>query len=252
MTERINIYVPTAWDQMTPTQLAYFCQKSAKNNDTLAVQSLCLIKFSGLKITDRILPDAYEFKKGRVRFNLDADVFNDLLTRMDFLQQPCGLISPPAKIKGCLAPNNRFYGLRLDQWLVCDTFFTNYVQSHDVKYLDLMLAVLYQKQGENWDNGDHVTARSERFSKVPFYLKYWVFLWYTGVKLWLMEKYYFVFSGGTADANQTPADEVAMGVVRALNDGNLSNNETVKGSDVHEALYELDKIIEHSKTKQHV
>lgn len=239
---------------MTPGQIAFFCQKSLKNHDALAVQSLCLIEFSDLKFIKRLLPDYYEFKKGRVRFKLDADRFTDLLSRLDFLQQPPGLMAPPDRIKGCDAPDARLYGVRLDQWLVADTFYTNFVQSHDPVFLDKLITVLYARAGESWDNGDHVAARAVRFYNIPYYLKHWVFLWYTGVKLWLMVKYSHVFSGGTGEGSDTPADEVVMGVIRSLNGGHLSNNDRVKGSDVHEALFELNKLIEENQktTKQHV
>lgn len=247
----IHLTVPTSWQEMTQGQLAYFCRKSLMNHDATAVKSLCLIEFAGLKLVKQFLPELYEFKRGRVRFTLDADRFADMLTRLDFLDEPPGLINPPARLKSHDAADSRLYGLRLDQWFVADNMYAAYANTKETAYLDKMIAVFYTQYGEAWHNGDELSKRAQRFRNVPLHVKQVVFLWYTGVKLWLMQKYYYVFAGGDG-GSETPADEVVMGVIRSLNGGHVSNNEKVKASEMHEALFELNKLIEESKNQKHV
>lgn len=248
----IHLKVPTSWQEMTQGQLEYFCRKSLMNHDATAVKSLCLIEFAGLKLTKKFLPDLYEFKRGRVRFTLDADRFAHMLYQLNFLDEAPGLFNPPARIKSCDAADSRLYGLRLDQWFVADNLYAAYANTKDTTYLDKLIAVFYTQYGEAWNNGDDLSRRSLRFSKVPLHVKQVVFLWYTGVKLWLMQKYYYVFAGGDG-GSETPADEVIMGVLRSLNGGHVSNNDKVKATEMHECLFELNKLIEESKNpKQHV
>lgn len=245
----ISLKLPTSWDQLTPGQIEFYSLKALKNHDPVAVQTLCLIEFSGIKFSQRLLAeDLYEFKKGRATFYVDADRFADMLSRLDFLLELPGLMDPPARIKGCDAPNARLFGVRLDEWFMADNFYSAYTATKEIEYLDQLIAVLYKKHGDQFNNGDDIQQRSRRFSKVPLHIKNWVFLWYTGVKMWVMQKYSYVFEG--SGSSDTSPDEVIMGVIRSLNGGNVGNNDKVKASEMHEALFDLNKSIEESKMRR--
>lgn len=245
---KVNLTVPISWDQITQKQLEFYSRSLLSSLTATEMKTLCLLQFSRLKLL-KSKPGhegEFMFRKGKVSFSMDADRFTDLLSRLDYLEGNPGLMDPPM-IKGRISPDSRLYGLRLDQWLVADQMYTSFSKTRREDCLNTMLAALYLKNGERWNEGQQLETNSIKFRAVPIYRRYVVFLWYTGVKLWLMEKYWYVFSG--SGSSDSPADEIVMGLLSSLNEGNVANNAIIKGTEVHEVLYELNKKIEHSKTK---
>jgi len=249
----VKLYTPTEFGKMSMKQLAYFSRLLLKKLGPEEVKMLCLLKFTGLKLMQKSPvknedeQDCYLFKlKNTGTFLIDVDRVTDMLTRLDFLDKDVTLFDLPETIGRYNACDSRLYGIRLDEWLLADRMYGEFSRTKDVKFLNLMLAVFYRETGEQWNDGDSVEKWARRFRWVPLYRKYIVFLWYTGVKLWLINKYWHVFNGGES-TGETPGDEMIMGLLSSLNDGKVADNNIIKSSEVHEALYELNRKIEYSK-----
>ncbi len=247
----IKLQVPISFAQMSKGQLKFFVKLMLAGLPVEDIKVRCLLEFSGLHLMKRTPAEidgqlCYRFlKKGHGRFWLDVERFSDLVSRMDFLAQDPDLFDPPAKLSRAGACNSRLYGIRLDQWLLADNHYLAYANSQKVIHLDTMLAALYNRGYELWYEGKHIEKWARRFRRVPMYQKYLVFLWYTAAKKWLMEKYPYVFPEGS-NTTGTPADELVMGFIAALNEGRVADNSIIKATELHEALYELNRKIEFS------
>lgn len=252
MSMRIDIKLPTRWSDLTPEQLLLFCRLSLRNLTPTEVKCRMAVELAGLKYIKRhFIPDLYEFKKDGIRFTLDADRFADIVSLLDFIESPPEGIAPPARIKSFAAPDCHLYGVVLEQWFLADNYFASFTSSGDIKALNSLVATLYHKPGHKWQLGFDVSGHAARFATVPLHNRHLVYLWYYSVKLWLMQKYFYVFDGSGGQCN-VPADELVMATIGALNGGNVANNDKVKLTEVHEALFELNRMIEFSKNKKHV
>jgi hypothetical protein len=208
----------------------------------------CLLQFAQLKILKKPAQneDCYVFRKGMQVFELDADRFAFVISRLDYLEEDPTVFNPPV-IKGFVSPNKELYGVRTDQWFVADSMYAAFCKTRDDRFLNRLLATLYVRKAEKWNPDMNMTAAAAKFESVPLYRKYVAFMWYTAVKTWLIDKYFYVFSG--SESSQTPADELLMGLLSSVNEGNVANNAIIKATEVHEVLYDLNRKIELSKTR---
>lgn len=250
----IKLSVPTSYAACTPAQLKCLSKLMLSKLPASDIKVKCFLRFSDLKLLKKkpviddngLLCYVYRHKAhGTVLF--DVDRFADMVSRVDWIDQAVTLFNLPPTIKKLKACNSRIYGLQLDAWLMLDLLYSRYTQTRQNELLNQIMSIIYTRPGESFDDGRHLAKRARRFRFVPAWQKHLVFLWYTGVKLWLMQKYYYVFAGADGSAD-TPVDEMIMGLISALNEGNVANNHIIKTTDVHEVLFELNRKIENTKT----
>jgi len=247
---RIDLKVPTSFAGLRPDQLQYFCKVILQHPDPAELKLLCLMNYTGLKVLkakkEDDPEDGFRFKYQGKSFYMSSDMVTDILSRLDFLTQPPGLFNPPEAIKNYRACDSRLFGVRLDEWLFADLMYSDFSKTQDDASLNKMLAVFYRRKTDDWAEGKHIEQWAKRFKRVPMPVKYSVYLWYTGVKSWLITKYYYVFQGGSG-ADDVSADEMIMGILSNLNEGKVADNGIIKASEMHEALYELNRKIEYIK-----
>jgi hypothetical protein len=249
----IELKVPTSFGDCTSRQLEFLSRLLLLELPAADIKVRCFLSFTGLVLvkSNPALVDGllcYHFRhKLHGDFILDTDRFADMISRLNWIDQPVTLFDLPQKIGSAQACNSRLYGLQLDAWLMLDLLYGRFAQTKDPELLDQLLAVVYTRTGELFEEGKHIARHARRFKGVAHWKKHLVFLWYTAVKLWLMQKYYYVFAGSGSGAD-TPVDELIMGLISSLNEGNVANNMVIKTTDVHEVLFELNRKIEYSKS----
>lgn len=74
----VELKVPARWSELTQNDLEYFTRILLKNVAETELMTLCFLKFTGLKLIKKTIPDEqgllYIFKKkGSPRFTMDAD-----------------------------------------------------------------------------------------------------------------------------------------------------------------------------------
>jgi hypothetical protein len=249
----IQLKVPTSFGQCSARQLEILSRLLLSGLPETDIKVNCFLKFAGLRLvkSNPELVDGqlcYQFRhKLYGKFILDTDRFADIISRLSWIDQPVTLFDLPEKIGSARACNSRLYGMQLDAWLMLDLLYGRFAETKDPALLDEMLAVVYTRPDELFEEGKHIARNARRFKGVATWKKHLVFLWYTAVKLWLMQKYYYVFDGSNSGAN-TPVDEMIMGLISALNEGNVANNQVIKTTDVHEVLFELNRKMEYTKS----
>ncbi|MDD4375092.1 MAG: hypothetical protein PHG67_14365 [Bacteroidales bacterium] len=249
----IELKVPTSFGDCTSRQLEFLSRLLLLELPAADIKVRCFLSFTGLVLvkSNPALVDGllcYHFRhKLHGDFILDTDRFADMISRLNWIDQPVTLFDLPQKIGSAQACNSRLYGLQLDAWLMLDLLYGRYAETKDAELLDQMMAVVYTRPGELFEEGKHIARNARRFKRIAPWKKHLVFLWYTAVKLWLMQKYYYVFAG-SGSGDETPVDEMIMGLISSLNEGNVANNPVIKTTDVHEVLFELNRKIEYSKS----
>ncbi len=254
MNQVINITLPERWDQLSEKQLEYVAKLFLREIPTVDLITHCFFRFSGIKILqkDPVMLDGelcYQFKKsGSGRFPLDIDLTTSIIQRLEWLTGEITLFHNPEKIKKYTGCHFKLYGLTLEQWLVADQMYIGFAKTKDIKFLDNMLAILYTSPGEQLNDSSSLEDRSKRFRRVPRFRKYLVFMWYTSVKLWLRIKYPYLFSDGPGSTIGQSANDYVMGLLSALNEGDVTHNPQIKATGCHEVFYELNRKIEKSQT----
>jgi hypothetical protein len=246
----IDIKVPVKWNDLTIKHIEYFSKMMLKKLTDTEIMTLCFLKFSGLKLIKKAILDkeGYQYifkKKGFPRFIMDADQATTCIYKMDYLVQDVSLFELPARIKKYDAYDYRLYDVSLEQYLLLDSYFQAFIFNNDISYLNRMLAVMYHMPGEKW-NVDLIAQWEKRFKRVPLFRKYIIFLWFSGLKKWIQEKYFYVFNSGDDTGSPSP-DEIVLQLLSALNDGDITHNKEILATNVHEALFELNRKIEQSK-----
>jgi hypothetical protein len=102
-----------------------------------------------------------------------------------------------------------------------------------------MAAVLYRKKGLSYSDKlvDDNARRIRRGAKLAELQA--VYLWFTGVKLWLKEKYSDLFSGGGDTDGFGDESEAVMNMLYAITDGRAHENDRVYKTPVHDVLHAL-------------
>lgn len=252
MKTTIELTVPVKWMDLSSKQLEFLAKLLIKGADETEVMTRCFIEFSGLKLIKKIPVEIdhelnYIFKKkGYQRFLLDVDRATGMIQKMDYLINKAELFRLPERIKKYVPVNYSMYGVSLEQYILLDQHYARFIETKDPDLLTRMLAIVYHNPDEKW--GDKkLDEMSRRFKRVPLFRKYIIFLWFTGVKAWFVEKYWFVFNSSESSSSDQPADEIIMGLVSALNEGNITLNESILQTDVHQVMFELNRKIERSK-----
>jgi len=245
----INLTVPVKWSELSIKQVEYFSKMLLKELSETELMTLCFLKFSGLKLIKKAIKErtGYQYifkKKGQSRFLMDADQATSCISKMEFMVKEVSLFRLSEKIKKYVSYDFRMYDVCLEQYLLLESFYQAFLSTNDTAYLNKMLAIMYHLKEEKW-NVDLLPVWERRFKRVPLFRKYVIFLWYSGVKKWIIDKYYYVFSG--SDDSKSNPDEIILNLISALNDGDITHNKEILATNIHEALFELNRKIEQSR-----
>lgn len=245
----LHLTLPRHWGQLTEKQLIYFSRLLLAKVPEPELLARCFMKFSGLFLIQhnpKIVKErdrdvlCYEYtKKGEGKSLIDVDTFTDLVSRLDWMVEGVKIFHNIAQIKRYHGCNYKLFDITLEQYLIADNMYLAYAKTNDLQYLNRMVAVFYRKRSDKWQEGEHLTAWAKRFAKVDMAVKYSVFLWFTGVKSWLIIKYPNIFSGPGGEVS-SPTDSI-MCILSALSEGDVTKNAEIKRTNVHEALDVLNK-----------
>lgn len=259
MTQQLNISLPKGWQELTEKQLKFISRLFFMKLSETDILTQCFLEFTGIKILNRdpewIITDTepdgvqvYWFKNKELgKFWMDVELLSTMIHHLDFLLGEISLFKNPEKIGRYFGCNHMLFGISLEEWILLDQYYIQYAKTQQLNLLDLMLAITYTCKDEKYGEKTDLTKRELRFKKINETEKYIVFIWYTSVKMWLKQKYFYLFDGEGGSAQQSPADYV-LGLLSALNEGNVALNPQIKKTSVHEVFYELNKKIERSKT----
>lgn len=240
----LNVTLPSKWSEISPKQvlrISYYLSHGFPETEFLLKLGT---EFAGLKPNGTsVLPNGdigymyYDRKRGNLVFTVEQ--LARIASAVRWVTGKPDIMEPPF-LDGYNSPNQYLDGVSLEQFITGDIACSHYIISKDSLALQTMVACFYPR---GTFDPEKVQAEAERLSYKPTYELEAVLLWFTGVKEMLRNKYPHVFTGGTDSGIVPDGVDVYLGIISNLNDGDISRNQVIKKTDVHEALYELEQKI---------
>lgn len=233
----VELTLPSGWHQVQADKLVNLAKLFLSHREKPDFLVRCFFLFSGWNpLTRREFQQdgkrQYWFKTKNQKFYIDADLITSLVKQLEWIVSGIGLPAGMPEIRGFSHCNYKLYNVSLEKFLEADNFYNAWAEKNDSHFLDKLFTVFYTRQ--RW------------FSWPSKAEKYAVFLWFTGVKAFLVNKYPYLFSG-SSDASGFPSpEETILNLLSALNLGNVTHNPKIFKTHVHECFYELNLKIEHA------
>ncbi|MDR0661223.1 MAG: hypothetical protein LBG19_10610 [Prevotellaceae bacterium] len=247
----ISLTAPRSWEDLTQKQLEFVSKCYLKKLTREEFLSICFLKFTNCQLCWRAnkwqgIKRIFYLKHKRNKFSLTAEEFGSFCERLAFLVDSIGLTTAP-KIGKLIAPNYQLYEVTLDEYLIADTHYLAYSATEKDEHLSKMIATLWRPANTSF-NEDNIERRARKLRLKPE-VKKAIYIWYSGVKAWLKEKYPLVFTNPDS-ASDIPGDERIMGLLRMLNGGKPQDNPEVLKTQIHEILFELNQRIEENQKQK--
>jgi hypothetical protein len=249
----IQLTLPKRWGDLKQGQLEKIAGIFLKYQDKPDFLTQCFFLFSGWRIVrGMMLPDndgTYFFfkKKGEKVFCITSELFSQLVSNLQWIIAGFQVPSYVPAIRGFKTPTRLLYEITIGQFLTVENYYSGFVDKGDFKQLDKMLVCMYCNSFDNLN----IEKAAKRVRRRPISSRYASFLWFSGVKTWLRSKYPYVFSGSGSDEQIAP-DAVILNLLSSLNEGDITRNEKILKTRMHEAFFELNAKIEHSQSNKHV
>lgn len=251
---KINLTLPKSWHQLTPGQFLAVSKFFLKGYTDPELLSQCFLLFSGWKpIRWRMIrredETLFMFRAKKTKpFWISSEQFQHVARALSWITEGFGLPSETPAIRSFVSPDLRLYNTTLEQFLMAENYLAAFLATKKENYLNSFLAVYYLRKGEKF-NSNKVKSHTGRFWFVRKFRKQAALMWFVGIKSWLVVKYPYVFSTGSAPV---APDESVLNLLSNLNGGDVTKNEMIMKSHVHEALHELNILSEYQKIKQNV
>ena len=225
----LNLIVPERWEDLSDKQLRYVYQLIADEFNSDELKTLCLLKWSNLKVAGRQDNGSYLLKKGKLLFELTPITLAELLPHLDWL---ASLPTAPvriSKINRCEALPADFSEVPFEKFLIADNLYQGYLATQDDSLLDELAGVLYGK-----------VINLKPYERIS------VFYWMASLKDFFSRRYadFFQPMAASADGNllgsPTATVEEAMNAqIRALTKGDITKEAEILSLDTWRALTEL-------------
>lgn len=244
---RIELNLPKKWQDIKSESLVPLARLFLRYQEKPDFLTRCFFLFSGWRVLQRreFVEDnrlQYWFasrhperSRRKEKFYIPVELFQSLVDELKFLSDKIELPAGNPQIKGYKACNHKLYNVSLEKFLEAENFFKAFAATGKGEYLTKLFKTLYVKKSRLVL---HRATRSE---------KYAVFLWFSGIKNFMVSKYPYLFAEGSGV--ETDPEEAILNLLSALNDGKPHDNERIFRTHVHECFYELNYKIENAPRK---
>ena len=241
----IDFYAPTSWQKMTQRQLRYVLMLLSMWESMERVKTYMLVRFAGFHIhgyTQRVTRDqplAYScwfrpaWWKPRKWFTLEAWQVESMIRQFDFIDPFDGMDVRLERIQGCRAVDDILDHYHFGDYLMAEQYYQLAVSSGKPEMIDKLACFLYVKR-----NGRHPRRLSLSPAEQMGTLR-----WFAHVKSVFAERWPYFFRRVDADIEEMDIDLMgAMDAqVRALTEGDITKEETIRALPCWRALTELNE-----------
>ena len=221
MSERIDLTIPTSWNEVTREQLAII---ASLMNEQLSREETLFVLFcrmAGLRHEGKGIFMTSEKKRIRLETWQLADFCGRLAFVIDAL--PCDIVNPTRV-------NSYLDDISFGDWFHADSLFYGYRLEGNPDMVRKALA----------DLGDHRRGVSKQFANE-------VMLWWTGVQQWLKSQYPLVLEGSGPSTEPYDPLKARQNIMLMLNNDNPQDNEHIEQSKMHDVFAALQSKIEHAQ-----
>jgi hypothetical protein len=248
----VELAAPTSWQALTEQQVMFVAHILLQQLTKEEILARCFLKFAGLypvPVTDafrkrcilfnRPVPSLYRYKNKTLE--IPDEQIAIFCQKLEYLAEPPGLMKCPSRLAGLYGPDPQLWNTTdtFEEYLMADRSYRAYSQNQDREHLYGMAAVLWRKKDTPYSDKllDGNTRRIRRGTKLAELQA--VYLWWTGIKLWLKGKYPDLFTGGGDGEAAGDESEAVMNMLYAITDGRAHENERVYKTSVHDVLHAL-------------
>ncbi|MGL4852899.1 MAG: hypothetical protein ACRC3Z_09705 [Phocaeicola sp.] len=190
--------IPASYSEMTPVQFLVTVRLSKGwiDEENFFMQFFSLSK----KVLKRL--DAYQLYK-----------LSDLLEFLQDDRAPMKEFYVDVLPGQLLAPSPNLGSMCLQQFMTVDTYFSYYIATEKVDYLDHFIATLYMKQHEAFIPQDKevlldIETRLPEVAKIPMDLKYSILINWVLIKTWLSISYKHLFPHSSSEEVNSKGDKI--------------------------------------------
>ena len=230
-TRTINLIVPRGWHELDDKQLRYLFGLLADDYSSAEIRTLCLLRWSGLKVLYRQNND-FVLSFGSEEFMLTVTEVTDAIETMKWLDEIPSYPVRLSHIGKFTALQADFLSVPFETFIFCDNLYQGYLHTKDDSLIDEMIKVLY--------NGCN--------SKILPLERISTFYWFASLKQYFAKTFHHFFqqTGGTdgnllgsAKSIGEQVTEAMNAQIRALTKGDITKEKEVLAMDCWRALTEL-------------
>ena len=251
----IGLYAPTSWCKMTQEQLRYVLTLLSLQDNLTVVKTHMLIRLTGIHIEGRIIhvahgqPEAFRcwarprWWKPRRWFTLEPWQVQSMIHQFDFIDPFDGMDVRLERIHGWRAVDDVLDHYPFGDYLMAEQYYQLALMSGKAEMIEKLASFLYVRTkhyGFLWLKKKDV--HPERLSLTEAE-QMGTLRWFAHVKSWFAERWPYFFRRVDADMEELDIDLVgAMDAqIRALTEGDITKEETIKALPCWRALTELNE-----------
>ena len=241
----IDLYAPTEWRKMTQRQLRYVLTLLAMFDNLTVVKTYMLVRLSGIHVegdtmrVTRSHPKSFScwfrpaWWKPRKWFTLEPWQVESLIRQFDFIDQFDSMDVRLERIHGCRAVDDILDHYPFGDYLMAEQYYQLAVSSGKTEMIERLACFLYVQR-----NGKHPKQLSLSPAEQMGTLR-----WFAHVKTHFAERWPYFFRKVDADIEEMDIDLMgAMDTqIRALTEGDITKEETIKQLPCWRALTELNQ-----------
>lgn len=222
---KLNLTVPTCWQELTPKQLSYVYYLIAQKYSPTALQTYCLCRWGGLEI---ICPegDGYSVRHDFHVHHINAEQLAAAVRKLDWLARIPSVPVRLSSISGHAAVSATLEGISFESYLVLENLYQGFLVTNNLEIFDSTTEILYGKA--------LTLSDEERVS---------IFYWLSSVKQYFARRWPHFFKEATPGMQPTDLKEHLQEQmdtqIRALTKGDITKESIILSLDVHRALTEL-------------
>lgn len=280
--------IPEKWDELTTDQLlkiAEYVNSQLPFNEFRIKLMMFFLGLHCMRIEERTIKGevCFFFRQGKKNiYALSAIDLSCLLSRIDFIfkiskadddsnqkvvhSHLCRQLIPAIKVSGTeyIGPASSLTNLLFHEYIFTETYFYKFSETKEIKYADLLIAVLYRENsGKNENdadyNGDpriqfndfHLDARAEKIAKLDPAFKTAILFFYDGCRNYLRVKFKEVFESSSGKNQKVDPFANFMKLVTTLTNNDITKNDQVRKSYLYEVMIALQEmVIQNNKQKE--
>lgn len=245
MNRSVNIQLPTKWIDLSNDQLKFvaklFLSEFAKRPYKFLTHAL--VKFAKVKIKKVMLGEYILSIPGEKPFEVSGAVITTVASKLSWLLEEVTELHPLKRLWQAKPVNYRLHKTKFIRFLTAENFFMAFKIKNEVKYLNALVATLYDKPNQSF-NDSLIMKRGRYFKWVRMYKKYTVYLWYSGFRWYVAKECPNLFESDGGGGEFKIKDHI-MNMIRGLTEGDVTKQDNVLQVDTWDALYELDAKAKH-------
>lgn len=241
----VDLYAPTSWQKMTQEQLRYVLTLLSLFEDPATVKTYMLVRLTGIHIegytvrTAHDQPESYRcwfrpaWWKPRRWFTLETWQVQSFIRQFDFIDPFDGMDVRLERIHGCRAVDDILDHYPFGDYLMAEQYYQLAVSSGKPEMIERLACFLYVKRN---------CRHPKRLSLSPAE-QMGTLRWFAHIKSEFAARWTYFFRRVDADIEEMDIDLMgAMDAqIRALTEGDITKEETIKALPCWRALTELNE-----------